>query len=73
MCPQTHSFGVQDRAVVEVAIDSDERDLIFGDVLVHVSPSHVTDKANAANLSPGDEGVPCLSLGVAKIRTNRTY
>ncbi|MDP2310770.1 MAG: acetate/propionate family kinase [Pseudomonadota bacterium] len=55
-------FGVADRDVVEVAVDSDGRDLVFRDVLVRVSPSFVlemhvdTDEANAAELSPGATG-----------------
>ncbi|NUP04811.1 MAG: acetate/propionate family kinase [Polyangiaceae bacterium] len=55
-------FGVSDGDVVEVAIDSEGRDLVFGDVLIRVSPKfclemHVdTDEANAAELKPKDEG-----------------
>ena len=57
------SVGVGDRDVVEVAIESQGRDLVFGDVLVRVSPQfrlemHVdTDEANAAELSQGAAGV----------------
>ena len=56
-------FGVADRDVVEVALDTEGRDLVFGDVLVRVSPKyklemHIdTDEANAAELTTGDEGV----------------
>ncbi len=56
-------FGVVDRDVVDVAVDSDGRDLVFGDVLVRVHEQfalemHVdTDEANAAELRPGHEGV----------------
>lgn len=52
-------FGVRDRDVVEVAIGGTDRDLIFGDVLVRVSPDyslemHIdTDEGNAANLAQG--------------------
>ena len=56
-------FGVEDKDVVEVAVDTDGRDLIFGDVLVRVSPKYVlemhidTDEANAAELNTGQPGV----------------
>lgn len=56
-------FGVEDRDVVEVAIDSQGRDLVFGDVLVRVSEGvllemHIdTDEGNAAEIDTGDEAV----------------
>lgn len=56
-------FGVQDRDVVEVAVGSPERPVIFGNVLVRVSDKyklemHIdTDEGNAAEIRPGDEGV----------------
>jgi acetate kinase len=52
-------FGVADRERVSVAIDSDGRDLVFGDVVVRVSPQfrlelHLdTDEGNAAGVAPG--------------------
>ena len=52
-------FGVSDRERVDVAIDSDGRDLVFGDVVVRVSPAfrlelHLdTDEGNAAGVVPG--------------------
>ena len=54
-------FGVGNRDVIRVRIDG-ERELIFGDVVVRVSPDyrldmHIdTDEANAAELSPGAAG-----------------
>ena len=48
------AFGVADKDVVSVAIDSADRKTVFGDVVVRVSPSfalamHIdTDEANAA-------------------------
>ncbi|MBN2719327.1 MAG: acetate/propionate family kinase [Deltaproteobacteria bacterium] len=54
-------FGVRDRYVVRVVVDGD-RELIFGDVLVRVSPNYAlamhldTDEANAAHLSTGATG-----------------
>lgn len=52
-------FQLKDRDVVAVAIDSNERDLIFADVVVRVSADfrtelHVdTDEGNAAAIGPG--------------------
>ncbi len=58
-------FGVKDRDIVEVAVDSESkgRDLVFGDVMVRVKDSyklemHIdTDEANAAELRSGQPGV----------------
>lgn len=52
-------LGVRDRQVVSVKIDSDGRDLTFGDVIVRVAPEfrlelHLdTDEANAAGITSG--------------------
>lgn len=52
-------FGVGDRERVSVAVDSDGRDIIFGDVVVRVSPQfrlelHLdTDEGNAAGIRHG--------------------
>ena len=65
-------YGVQDRDVVEVAVDTEGRDLVFGDVIVRVRASYAlemhidTDEANAANLSRGDSGT--LIATDAKVR-----
>ncbi|MBI4956550.1 MAG: acetate/propionate family kinase [Myxococcales bacterium] len=54
-------LGVRDKYVVRVRVGGD-RELIFGDVLVRVSPSYRlamhldTDEANAANLANGTAG-----------------
>ena len=55
------AFGVEDKQIVQVAIDS-ERGLIFGDVVVRVSEKfaaamHIdTDESNAACVKPGSMG-----------------
>ncbi|MDD2361944.1 MAG: phosphate propanoyltransferase [Oscillospiraceae bacterium] len=55
-------FGVKDKDVVGVKINSNGRSLIFGDVVVRVSPNfllamHIdTDEANAAGIKPGMKG-----------------
>ena len=67
-------FGVKDKDVVEVAIDSAGRNLTFGDVLVRVSRRYVlemhidTDEANAAELRPDVQGVLIGTMGNAKLR-----
>lgn len=75
MTPEdAEQFGVEHRDVVEVAVDSAERDLVFGDVVVRVSPDsqlemHIdTDEANAANLSGDDTGVLFDSNALGRVR-----
>lgn len=68
-------YGVVDRDVVEVAVDSPApgRDLVFGDVLVRVSPEfalemHIdTDEANAADLTAHSEGMLVPTGGAARL------
>ena len=56
-------YGVQDKDIVSVRIDSENRDLTFGDVMVRVSPKYAlemhidTDEANAAEMRPGTPGM----------------
>lgn len=67
-------FGVVDHDVVEVAIEGTGRDLIFGDVLVRVSPSyrlemHIdTDEGNAAELPMHSEATLVDTGGFARLR-----
>lgn len=71
ICAQRHvhmtpadaeQYGVAGGDQVEIAVVGGPRDLIFGDVLIRVSPSYVlemhidTDEANAAELSPSMNG-----------------
>ncbi len=55
-------FGVFDKQIVDVKVESDGRTLIFGDVVVRVSPSYAlamhidTDESNAAFATPGMMG-----------------
>jgi acetate kinase len=68
-------YGLVDRDVVEVAINSPTsgRDLVFGDVMVRVSPKYAlemhidTDEANAADLSPRSEGMLVPTGGHARL------
>lgn len=70
-------FGVQDRDVVEVAVGGADRPVIFGNVLVRVSDKYVlemhidTDEGNAAEISPGDEGVLTLTTQTGTLRKRR--
>ncbi|MGN1443991.1 MAG: phosphate propanoyltransferase [Acutalibacteraceae bacterium] len=60
MTPEdAEKYSLSDKQVVSVKIDSDGRSLIFGDVVVRVSPSYAlamhidTDESNAAGCTPG--------------------
>ena len=52
-------YGLQDKQIVSVKIDSNGRSLVFGDVVVRVSPKYAlamhidTDESNAAGATPG--------------------
>lgn len=58
MTPEdAEKYGVQDKQVVNVAVKSDGRSLVFGDVICRVSPKYAlamhldTDEANAAGMT----------------------
>ena len=60
MTPEdAEQYSLRDKQVVSVKIDSDGRSLVFGDVVVRVSPSYAlamhidTDESNAAGCTPG--------------------
>ncbi len=67
-------FGVEHKDVVEVRLDSDGRDLVFGDVLVRVSPKyrlemHIdTDEGNAAEVTRNFEAVLHRTDRLASLR-----
>ena len=71
-------FGVKDRDIVEVAIDSDGRDLIFGDVLIRVKASYAlemhidTDEANAAEIKSGQIGSLAMTARTGRLRQRNT-
>lgn len=55
-------FGIKDKEIVSVKIESDGRSLVFGDVVVRVSSKYAlamhidTDESNAAFAKPGMTG-----------------
>jgi acetate kinase len=71
-------FGVVHKDIVEVAIDSEGRDLVFGDVLVRVKETYAlemhvdTDEGNAAEMVPGGGGVLLTTGRVAHLRRRAT-
>ena len=63
LTPETAAeFGVTDKQIVSVKIDTDGRSLIFGDVIIRVSESYApamhidTDECNAAGIAGNTEG-----------------
>lgn len=60
MTPEdAEKYGCKDKQIVSVKVQSAERSLVFGDVVVRVSPSYAlamhidTDESNAASCTPG--------------------
>ena len=55
-------YGIEDKQIVSVKVESDGRSLVFGDVVVRVSPKYAlamhidTDESNAAFAKPGMMG-----------------
>ena len=46
------AFGVSNKDVVEVAVEFSGRDLVFGDVLVQVSPKYVLEIPTLIQMRP---------------------
>lgn len=73
------AFGVSHGDIVEVAVDSAGRDLVFGDVLIRVSPKYAlemhidTDEANAAELPRQGEGLLMATDGRARLRRRKLH
>jgi acetate kinase len=67
------TYGVSDKDVVEVRVESNGRSLVFGDVVVRVSSKfslemHIdTDEANAAEIVRGAEGMLVITSGKATL------
>ena len=61
-CADAEVFGCKDKDVVSVKVDSEDRSIIFGDVVVRVNDSYAlamhidTDESNAGCVAPGAMG-----------------
>lgn len=88
ICAQRHihanpreaaALGFSDRDVVEVALDTEGRDLVFGDVVVRVSERvhlemHLdTDEGNAAEIDPGETGVLAPTGSFARLTRRHAH
>jgi acetate kinase len=70
-------FSVKDNDIVEVEVQTNERSLTFGNVLIRVSPKfklemHIdTDEGNAAELENGSEGTLVGTDGSATLKKKK--
>jgi len=69
-----HLFGVKDQDIVEVDVNSTDRSLTFGNVIIRVSDKYKlemhldTDEGNAAEIRSGQEGALVLCENTASLR-----
>lgn len=71
------AYGVEHGDLVDIALDTENRDLVLGDVMVRVKDSYAlemhidTDEANAADLSSSAEGMLLDTGAMAKLLRRR--
>ena len=73
------TFGVEDKDIVEIRVENEDRSLTFGNVLIRVSSKYAlemhidTDEANAAELSRGAVGELIITNHAGQVLRKKTY